>query len=67
MSEKTVHPQPSGDLHMRSFEEVRILWERMSGEKLTRQRITQIHWSAVEKVREALLPIAADHFGWNDQ
>lgn len=38
----------------RSWEEIRYVWQQISGEDLSRQRIQQIHSEAVHKLRVSL-------------
>jgi len=53
--EKTVPPLPSGMLvPIRTFDEVCDAWHAISGERLTRQRVCQIHSDAIKKIRRFL-------------
>lgn len=50
--ERIVRPTSTLDLHpVRTFDEVRDLWFERTGERLSRQRVCQIHRDALRKIR----------------
>lgn len=46
--------KPCNDFHMRSWEECRYAWLKLSGEDLSRQMITKIANRALAKIRRRL-------------
>jgi len=53
--EKTIPPSTSGMFApIRTLDEVIDAWHAISGERLTRQRVCQIHKEALDKIRRFL-------------